>query len=278
MDKTVPAGAALLLDFIRETEAGSAGRESYDVIYAHKQGHLPKPITSMTLLEVQKGQSNRWNGLVASSATGGYQFMYKTLGDLIEELNLNIKQKFDPDLQDRLGYHLLKRRGYHAFMDGRISTNEFAKRLAMEWASFPVLAATDGAHRKLKRGQSYYEGDALNKALVKPEVIEMLLHRVSEAAEAPPWIDDDAPDAIDQVLDDADKPLGKSSTAVATGLGAAAGASAAVKEISDNVSSVADAAPWLLVAVVIAGAAWWILRERRRKAKAARLAKLSRVK
>lgn len=107
---------------------------------------------------------------------------------------------------------------------------------------------------------------------------DALLRGEGYGEEAPPWPDDDAPDAIDQVLNDADKPLGKSSTAVATGLGAAAGASAAVKKISDNVSSVADAAPWLLVAIVIAGTAWWILRERKRKAKAARLAKLSRVK
>ncbi|MBX8785507.1 glycoside hydrolase family 104 protein, partial [Ochrobactrum sp. GRS2] len=98
--------------------------------------------------------------------SGGYQFMRKTLQDLSRELRLNGRQIFDPDLQDRLCYHLLKRRGYEEFMAGTISMTEFAKRLAMEWASFPVLAATKGQHQQLKRGQSYYDGDALNKALV----------------------------------------------------------------------------------------------------------------
>ena len=52
MDKTVPAGAAILLDFIGNTEVGRKPPEAYDVIYGHKQGKLPKPLTAMTLDEV----------------------------------------------------------------------------------------------------------------------------------------------------------------------------------------------------------------------------------
>nr|WP_234894021.1 hypothetical protein [Sinorhizobium medicae] len=48
MDKTVPPGAAILLDFIRETEVGRSDRASYDVIYGHNQAKLPKPRTAMT--------------------------------------------------------------------------------------------------------------------------------------------------------------------------------------------------------------------------------------
>ena len=111
----------------------------------------------------------------------GYQFMRKTLQDLARELGLSGKQVFDPDLQDRLGYHLLKRRGYEEYMAGKITMTELAKRLAMEWASFPVLTATKGQHQQLKRGQSYYDGDALNKALVKPEAIETVLRKAKAA-------------------------------------------------------------------------------------------------
>lgn len=176
MDPTVPAGAAILLDFIRETEVGRKDRASYDVIYANKQHKLAKPLTSMTLDEVQAEQ-RRWSKNHGSSAAGGYQFMRATLRDLISELGLRGSQVLDADLQDRLGYHLLKRRGYADFMAGRIDRAEFGKRLAMEWASFPVLAPTRGAHRSLKRGQSYYCGDALNKALVSPEKVEAVLDR-----------------------------------------------------------------------------------------------------
>ena len=180
MDKTVPAGAAILLDFIRKTEVGRVDRASYDVIYGQNQNKLPKPITSMTVGEFVDAQAD-FTKRFKSSASGGYQFMRKTLQDLARELRLSGKQMFDPDLQDRLGYHLLKRRGYEEYMVGKITMTEFAMRLAMEWASFPVLAVTKGQHQQLKRGQSYYDGDALNKALVKPEAIEAVLRKAKAA-------------------------------------------------------------------------------------------------
>ena len=56
MDRTVPSGAAILLDFIRKTEVGRDDRASYDVIYANKQGKLAKPLTSMTIGEIVDAQ------------------------------------------------------------------------------------------------------------------------------------------------------------------------------------------------------------------------------
>ncbi len=197
MDKTVPAGAAILLDFIRKTEVGRTDRASYDVIYGHNQGKLSKPITSMTIGELVDAQAS-FTKRFKSSASGGYQFMRKTLQDLSRELRLNGRQTFDPDLQDRLGYHLLKRRGYEEFMAGTISMTEFAKRLAMEWASFPVLAATKGQHQQLKRGQSYYDGDSLNKALVKPEAIEAVLRKVKAAGNGLPVLVSENPEVETQ--------------------------------------------------------------------------------
>ena len=43
--------------------------------------------------------------------------------------------------------------------------------LAKEWASFPVPSRMRGAHRTVERGQSYYAGDGLNKALIGPDVV-----------------------------------------------------------------------------------------------------------
>ncbi|WP_309086701.1 hypothetical protein [Chelativorans sp.] len=152
-------------------------------MYGHNQDRLPRPLTSMTIDEVIAAGPS-WTKRWKSSACGGYQFMNATLKDLKAELRLRGSQKLDPDLQDRLGYHLLKRRGYQDFMAGRIDRTEFAKRLAMEWASFPVLKATTGAHRNIARGQSYYAGDGLNKALVSPAAIEAILDRVKDAGGA----------------------------------------------------------------------------------------------
>ena len=181
MDKTVPAGAALLLDFIGNIEAP----QGYNTIYGNNQKRLPKPVTKMTLAAIQSAQP-LWTKRFGSSATGRYQFMRSTLKDLIDELKLSSAQKLDAGLQDRLAYHLLRRRGYDAFVFGRIDVQEFGKRLSQEWASLPVLKGTRGAHRNVSRGQSYYAGDGLNKSLVAPEKVESVLEAVLAAHSAAP--------------------------------------------------------------------------------------------
>lgn len=48
MDRTVPTGAAMLLDFIGGIEAPNG----YGTIFGNKQSKLSKPLTEMTLDEV----------------------------------------------------------------------------------------------------------------------------------------------------------------------------------------------------------------------------------
>ncbi len=50
------------------------------------------------------------------------------------------------------------------------------------------FAATRGAHRHLKRGQSYYAGDALNKSLASPAKVEAVLNKVKTAGAVQPAI------------------------------------------------------------------------------------------
>lgn len=185
MDRTVPIAAAYILDFIASIEAP----KGYDTIYGNNQYRLKKPITSMTLRELLEAQKT-FTAQFKSSASGRYQFMRQTLVDLINELKLKPEQKFTPDLQDRLAYHLLRRRGYDAFMFGKINITEFGKRLAMEWASLPVLAGTKNYRGlNIKRGTSYYAGDGLNKQLVSADNFEIVLKnaliRHTEAPAAP---------------------------------------------------------------------------------------------
>ncbi len=173
MDRTVPPGAARLLDFIGSIEAP----QGYDTLYGNAQKRYPWRLTDLTIGEVL-ARGSTWPKAHGSSACGRYQFMAgpgHTLAGLCKELRLKSDQVFDADLQDRLGYHLLRRRGYDQFAAGELSAVEFAKRLAQEWASLPVLAATKGAKRFVLRGQSYYVGDGLNKALVTPERVEAVL-------------------------------------------------------------------------------------------------------
>jgi muramidase (phage lysozyme) len=191
MDRTIPRGAQILLDFIGDTEAP----KGYGTIYANKQSKLPKPLTSMTIGEVIDAQK-AWSKNNGSSAAGRYQFMRATLIDLSKTLNLSGKLIFNADLQDQLGYELLNRRGYSEFIAGKINSVEFGKRLAQEWASFPVLTACKGAHRTVQRGETYYAGDKLNKALVEPSKVEQILLTVRKAPDPAPSPDIGIPTSL----------------------------------------------------------------------------------
>lgn len=170
MDKSIPGSAAAILDFISIPEA----RGDYNTFNSFKQGKLKKKLVNMTLAEVL---AINWRSIgAASSAAGRYQIIKKTLEGLIDELGLSLSTKFSADLQDRLGYHLLRRRGYDAWTMGRITTVEFGKRLAQEWASLPVLAGTKNYRGiNIKRGSSYYAGDGLNSHGTSADKFEELL-------------------------------------------------------------------------------------------------------
>uniref|UniRef100_UPI0030C71F9B hypothetical protein n=1 Tax=Sinorhizobium sp. KGO-5 TaxID=1470810 RepID=UPI0030C71F9B len=174
----------LLLDAIGGIEAP----RGYDTIYGNNQDKLAKLLTSMTYGDIVEAQAS-WTKRFKSSAAGRYQFMRATLIGIAQEIpSLRGDLIFDKDLQDRLGYYLLLRRGYEKFIAGDMSILAFGKAIAQEWASFPVLAPCQGAHRAVRRGQSYYAGDGLNKALVKPERVEAILRQVLAAADAEPLV------------------------------------------------------------------------------------------
>lgn len=188
LPETVPLHARNLLDFIGDIEAP----QGYDTIFGNRQGNLPVPLTQMTYGNIVDAQANwgsktwvrnNWGHKTASSAAGRYQFMRATLQDIAKEIRtIDGRTIFSASLQDRLGYYLLLRRGYAEFIAGKLNLVQFGLNLAKEWASFPVLSDTDGAHRKVARGQSYYAGDGVNKSLVKPEQVEQRLRHVRDLA------------------------------------------------------------------------------------------------
>lgn len=219
----VPGPARLILDFIGAAEAPAG----YGTLFGNRQKGLKKPLITMTIGEVIDAQktwsskewAKRFNSTAASSAAGYYQFMRATLIDLCKAYpEIDGTWIFDAYLQDRLGFALLIRRGYYDFIAGRLSVTEFGLALAREWASFPVLEATQGAHRAVARGQSYYAGDGVNKALVKPEAVEGVLRQaLGHAASPVALLDADAAEAAPPAARPADpeqldKPLVKSKT------------------------------------------------------------------
>lgn len=181
LPEIVPAPAKMLLDFIRGIEAPAG----YGSIYGNNQDKLAKPLIEMTVDEVIKAQS-AWTKAFGSSAAGGVQFMRKTLIDIKKDTGLRGDLRFAAGLQDRLGYYLLLGRGYAKFIASEMSVTQFGLELAREWASFPVLAPCRGAKRALRRGDSYYLGDGINKVLVAPEKVEAKLRDVLDLAQMKP--------------------------------------------------------------------------------------------
>lgn len=182
MNPNVPLGAAKLLDYIGKLETGRTDASAYEVIVFFKQGKLPKPLTEYTideLLAAQKTWAKNWKG----SAAGKYQIIRKTLLGLVAQLGIPGSTKFTPDLQDRLGFQLLTNRGWQAFVSRQVTASAYALQLAREWASIPVLTATQGAHREVRRGQSYYAGDGVNKAHADPAEFEALLVSIKPGME-----------------------------------------------------------------------------------------------
>jgi muramidase (phage lysozyme) len=184
MDKSIPPPAAAILNLIRATETGRRDASAYDTIYRHKETELTKPITKMRIDELLRnmdGFVEAWDG----SASGGYQIIKKTMLDLSRRLGLKAEQIFDPDLQDRLGYDLLKLRGYVSWVEGRSSSDTFMVGLAKEWASFPVPFDMQGQQRRVVRGQSYYAGDGKNKALIDPATVWLALEAARKLTVTP---------------------------------------------------------------------------------------------
>lgn len=146
--------AAVILGFVSRAEGAD-----FSTLFGGRKVELEK----MTVAEVQ--QLQRAHGKkTGSSATGAYQVMRKTLSDLIDQGVVDPDEPFTEDVQNRIGMALLERRGYDEWKAGKLTTEQFANRLAQEWAALPTA-----------RGKSAYDEVMGNKARVsRAELVQML--------------------------------------------------------------------------------------------------------
>jgi hypothetical protein len=165
-----PGSPQALLDLIGRVES----RSDYNMLVG---GRSKPELTNMTVLEVLKFQSSM-RGLLGleSSAVGKYQIIQGTLSDLVKTGAVSLDEQFSPATQDRLAIALLNRRGYQRYLQGAMTVHEFADRVAMEWASFPM-----------PNGRSFYAGVGSNKALVDRSTVVSTLqgYRFGGVAEGP---------------------------------------------------------------------------------------------
>lgn len=138
------------LDFIAVHES----RGNWNAYFGAPENRDDPAFTRMTVAEVLAWQEGR-----RFSACGKYQVIRKTLRSLVEEMRLTGAEVYEPDLQDRMGWTLLRRRGLDAFLAGRMPSRVFALSVAREWAALPGVLAPFFA-------RSVYAGDGVNRALV----------------------------------------------------------------------------------------------------------------
>lgn len=131
--------------------------------YNYEYGNKPIDLENMTLDEVLTHQQDQRKAGADSSAVGRYQFIYKTLEDIVRRNPNDFPRdaKFTPEMQDKAALVLLGRRGLKDYMSGQLPAVEFGRNLSKEWASLPDPST----------GRSYYDGDGLNHSLTDVQSI-----------------------------------------------------------------------------------------------------------
>lgn len=172
-----PAAYAPLLDTIAKGESGG----NYNAYFGNP-GNTEIRFTSMSVNDVLNWQSDHIAKGNVSNAVGKYQIIQPTLEELVNKLHIDRDQKFDPTLQDELAIALLERRGSIEYVHKKISSEQFAANIAMEWAALPKATGTN-PH------ESYYGSDGINKSTITvAEIYNALgsfLHTASDRSSRP---------------------------------------------------------------------------------------------
>jgi lysophospholipase L1-like esterase len=146
-------GQKLILFLISEKESVN---HSYNSAYP---GKIISGMTDLTLKEVKDKYG--------SGAKGRYQFLPKYFETFANNSNLKMSDKFSPKNQDKMAIDIFK--------DKMGDCLKLEDKLVRTWAALPVLYSRKGKERVVKRGQSYYAGDGINKALVDADHFEKVL-------------------------------------------------------------------------------------------------------
>jgi len=151
-------------------------------------------VTELTIKEIQKKQKDR-----DVFAVGRYQLIPNTVNSAVTSLGLDIDQKLDEEMQDKIFDEYLikvKRPKIIAYLEGSGSVEDAMYSAAQEWASIGVEKGKPISDKVVKNkkgkvisrikryakgGESYYAGDGLNKAHITPEQIKNALTNSKDA-------------------------------------------------------------------------------------------------
>jgi hypothetical protein len=141
--------------------------------HGYKKGR--EDLSKMTLAEYMRRGNLPSKHPDKLFATGKYQIIPKTMALAIEKLNLDPNTTLTPATQEYIFREFLtksKRPAIHNYLSGKSNDQTAAMvAVAQEWASVGVPMDMQGAHRWVKKGESYYADDGINRAHTKPEAV-----------------------------------------------------------------------------------------------------------
>lgn len=170
--KIDPTAYAPLLDTIAKGESGG----NYNAHFGNPTNTSVR-FTDMTVGEVLQWQEEHVRQGNVSNAVGKYQIIRPTLVDLVNQLGIAQDEKFDEALQDSLAIALLERRGSEAYVNSKLTREQFAANLAMEWAALPKVTGSNPQ-------DSYYGADGINSSNVTIEEVFTALAMLHNFAQA----------------------------------------------------------------------------------------------
>ena len=166
-----PIAYRSLLDTVGQGESSG----NYNAYYGHSNNQDPR-FTDMTIAQVLQWQDEYVRQGSPSSAVGRYQIMRSTLTGLVQRLNLDTASLYDEAMQDRLAIALFERRGALDFVSDKLSRQQFAANIAMEWAALPRAVGQNPQ-------DSYYAGDGLNESRVSLDEVLKSIDELGQAAQ-----------------------------------------------------------------------------------------------
>lgn len=149
-----------LLDFIGKLESS----DNYNILYGGEE----KPLTKMTVKQVQELQKEMDDRGTPSTAIGRYQFLKDTLKETADKLGIDENALFDKKLQDQLARSRMEYRGFEKYKAGKMSTETLIKGLATEWAALPVDESNKSRHEGVLNNRALTNYQTLKDLLEKP--------------------------------------------------------------------------------------------------------------
>ena len=152
--KVDPAAYKPLLDTIAKGESNG----NYNAYFGNANNNTVR-FTGMQIRDVLEWQANAVKQGSPSSAVGKYQIIRPTLAGLVAKLKIDDTALFNEELQDKMAITLMERRGAEAYLDKKLTREQFAANLAKEWAALPKAVGPNPE-------ESYYGHDGINKARI----------------------------------------------------------------------------------------------------------------